>query len=608
MDFSPSPMEDRPPKGGGENGEAEEALAEFRKKSAIIIEEYFDNDDLASTADELRDLEMHSYAYYFVKKLVSTAMDRRDKEKEMASALLSSLYGDLISPSQVYKGFHKLVESADDFTVDIPDAVDVLAMFIARAVVDDILPPSFLSKTASLLGRDSKGLDAIRRAEKSYLSAPLHAETMERRWGGGGGRRRRNSVDDLKRRIDDLLIEYTVSGDVKEACRCIKDLGVPHFHHEIVKRAVVMAMEKRRSEGVIMGLLKRATEEGLINSSQTSKGFSRIIDSVEDLRLDIPNAEQLLQGLISKAASDGWLSASSLKPLRPAAAAVVVDEGKIAGFKKKAVAMIREYFLSGDVSEVSCCLEMENEKYSSPELNAAFVKKLIDLAMDRKNREKEMASVLLSTLRLPSDDVAAAFVMLIESAGDASLDNPDLFQDLAMFLSRAVVDEVLAPKDLEEIGRHSGDGDPSGVIRTANSLLGAPLSSERILRCWGGWAAEDVKWKIGSLLAEFEAGGDAAEACRCIKELGMPFFHHEVVKKCVVRMMEGRKEERMWGLLDRCFQMRLISGSQMREGFGRVRECVHDLALDVPQAHTHFDRLLRRAHAQGWIIQETHIN
>ncbi|KAL2242290.1 UNVERIFIED_CONTAM: hypothetical protein Sindi_0347000 [Sesamum indicum] len=584
---------------------------EFKKKATVIVEEYFVNDDVNSTANELRELEMPSYSFYFVKKLVSIAMDRRDKEKEMASILLSSLYGDVIDPQQVYKGFQKLVESADDLIVDIPDAVDVLALFIARAVVDDILPPSFLTKTMAYLSKDSKGVDVIKRTEKGYLSAPLHAETIERCWGG----RKNKTVEDLKLKINDLLIEYVVSGDVKEAFRCIKDLNVPHFHHEIVKRAVIMAMEKRQAENRLLDLLKRTAEEGLINSSQISKGFGRIIDSVDDLSLDIPNAKVLLQSLISKAASEGWLCASSLKSLSQHPGKQTVEDNKVKAFKKKAQSIIHEYFLSGDISEVSCCLEFENSS-SLAELNAIFVKKLITLAMDRKNREKEMASVLLSSLCLPSDDVVCGFVMLIESAEDMALDIPVVVEDLAMFLARAEVDEVLTPQDLEEIQRQFPGSDSVGnkVIQIAMSLLKARLSGERILRCWGGggsckngWTIEDVKDKIGKLLEEFEAGGDTREACRCIKELGMPFFHHEVVKKSLVILMEN-KNERLWRLLRQCFDMQLITMNQMTKGFNRVAESLDDLALDVPDAKKQYKNYVERAKTEGWLDTSFGIN
>ncbi|KAJ7969748.1 Programmed cell death protein 4 [Quillaja saponaria] len=579
-------------------------LEEYKKKATIIVEEYFATDDVVATSNELRELGIPQYSYYFVKKLVSMAMDRHDKEKEMAAVLLSALYADTVDPSQVHKGFSKLVESADDLIVDIPDTVDVLALFIARAVVDDILPPAFLKKQMAKLPNDSRGVEVLKKAEKSYLAAPLHADFIERRWGGS----KNMTVDDVKGRINNLLIEYVVSGDKKEACRCIKDLKVPFFHHEIVKRALIMAMERQQADGRLLDLLKEAAEEGLINSSQISKGFGRMIDTVDDLSLDIPNARGKLQHQMSKAASEGWLCVSSLKSLSQEPERRSLDDTAARKFKMKAQSIIQEYFLSGDISEVSSCLEQENSSYSA-ELNAIYVKKLITLAMDRKNREKEMASVLLSSLCFPGEDVVNGFVMLIESADDTALDNPVVVEDLAMFLARAEVDEVLAPQHLEEIGTQCLGPDSIGskVLRMAKSLLKARLSGERILRCWGGggssrpgWAVEDVKEKIGKLLEEFESGGDVREACRCIKELGMPFFHHEVVKKALVTIME-KKNERLWGLLEECFGSGLITMNQMMKGFGRVSDSLDDLALDVPDAKKQFIRYVERAKMLGWL-------
>ena len=41
----------------------------------------------------------------------------------------------------------RLLQAISDLQLDVPDAVELLSQFMARAVVDDILPPSFLTKT-----------------------------------------------------------------------------------------------------------------------------------------------------------------------------------------------------------------------------------------------------------------------------------------------------------------------------------------------------------------------------------------------------------------------------------------------------------------------------
>lgn len=56
------------------------------------------------------DFSLHLYCvqgfmHYFVKRLLTTALDRNNREREMASVALSSLYANVIPPDQVRVGF-----------------------------------------------------------------------------------------------------------------------------------------------------------------------------------------------------------------------------------------------------------------------------------------------------------------------------------------------------------------------------------------------------------------------------------------------------------------------------------------------------------------------
>ncbi|XP_042503192.1 MA3 DOMAIN-CONTAINING TRANSLATION REGULATORY FACTOR 1-like [Macadamia integrifolia] len=575
-------------------------LDEYKKSVVAIIEEYFSTGDVELAASDLRELGSSEYHPYFVKRLISMAMDRHDKEKEMASVLLSAMYADVISPDEISQGFLLLLESADDLAVDILDAVDILALFIARAVVDDILPPAFVTRAKKTLPDSLKGNQVLQTAEKSYLSAPHHAELVERRWGGST----HITVEEVKKKISDLLREYVESGDTLEACRCIRELGVTFFHHEVVKRALILAMEIRTAEPLIFNLLKETAEEGLISSSQMTKGFGRLAESLDDLSLDIPSAKTLFQLLVTKAISDGWLDASFLKASADDGESVGNDEEKVSRFKEEAVTIIHEYFLSDDIPELIRSLE----DLAVPEFNPVFLKKLITLAMDRKNREKEMASVLLSALQteiFSTVDIVNGFVMLLESAEDTALDILDASNELAYFLARAVVDDVLAPLNLDEISsKLPPNCSGSKTLHMARSLLRARHAGERILRCWGGgtgWAVEDAKDKITKLLEEYESGGVVGEACQCIRDLGMPFFNHEVVKKALVMAME-KKNDRMLDLLQECFGEGLITINQMTKGFTRIRDGLEDLALDIPNAEEKFKFYVEHGKRNGWLL------
>lgn len=574
-------------------------LDDYKKAVVSIIEEYFTTGDVEVATSDLRELGSSEYHPYFIKRLVSMAMDRHDKEKEMASVLLSALYADVISPAQIRDGFVILLESADDLAVDILDAVDILALFLARAVVDDILPPAFLTRAKKTLLESSKGFQVIQTAEKSYLSAPHHAELVERRWGGST----HITVEEVKKKIADLLREYVENGDAFEACRCIRELGVSFFHHEVVKRALVLAMEIQTAESLMLKLLKEAAEEGLISSSQMMKGFARLADSLDDLALDIPSAKTLFKLLVPKAISEGWLDGSFIKSSGEGGE-LQDNKEKVRRYKEEVVTIIHEYFLSDDIPELIHSLE----DLGAHEFNSIFLKKLITLAMDRKNREKEMASILLSALHIEifsTEDIVNGFVMLLESAEDTALDILDASNELALFLARAVIDDVLAPLNLEEIGsRLPPNCSGSETVHMARSLIAARHAGERILRCWGGgtgWAVEDAKDKIMKLLEEYESGGVVAEACQCIRDLGMPFFNHEVVKKALVMAME-KKNDQMLDLLQECFSEGLITINQMTKGFTRVKDGLDDLALDIPNAKEKFNFYMEYAQKKGWLL------
>lgn len=89
----------------------------------------------------------------------------------MAANLLSSLYHEIIQADQMQKGFKSLLNSVDDLKLDVPSAEDDLALFLARGVIDDILPPAFLHKLPCGEHRSPSYI-----GDNTYIGC-LHAQT-----------------------------------------------------------------------------------------------------------------------------------------------------------------------------------------------------------------------------------------------------------------------------------------------------------------------------------------------------------------------------------------------------------------------------------------------
>lgn len=49
-----------------------------------------------------------------------------------------------------------------DLELDIPDAAHFVALFLGRAIVDEVLPPAFLTKVLQRLRDDSLGVQVVR--------------------------------------------------------------------------------------------------------------------------------------------------------------------------------------------------------------------------------------------------------------------------------------------------------------------------------------------------------------------------------------------------------------------------------------------------------------
>ena len=105
----------------------------------------------------------------------------------------------------------------------------ILGNFMARAIADDCIPPKFILSYKGNVCSEMAG-KALCRAD-TLLNMKHGLVRLDNVWGVGGGLR---PVKYLIKQIILLLKEYLCSGDVDEASRCLRELEVPHFHHELV--------------------------------------------------------------------------------------------------------------------------------------------------------------------------------------------------------------------------------------------------------------------------------------------------------------------------------------------------------------------------------------
>lgn len=276
-------------------------LTQYKKKVENILEEYFVSGDVGEALQSVMELAVPEYSYELIKRAISMSLDKSYRERELVSQFFSAGYPDVLSTNIIGKGFERLFELIDELEKDVPSAKDDVSIFLARCVIDEVLPPAFLSDVVVC----NLGGDIVEHAKK-LLSREHGGAKLEHIWGPGDGR----PVEAMKIAIDQLLQEYLLSRQLDEANRCIRELNASHFHHEIVKRAVTQALDKPEEQRQAMSsMLSYLVAEDVISHQQVLQGFKRVSALVPELTLDTPSAPVLVAEFVARAIQDGILPA-----------------------------------------------------------------------------------------------------------------------------------------------------------------------------------------------------------------------------------------------------------------------------------------------------------
>ncbi|XP_019644335.1 PREDICTED: programmed cell death protein 4-like isoform X4 [Branchiostoma belcheri] len=278
---------------------------EVEKTIKPVIQEYFEHGDTNEVAVTLGELNLGHKKHEIATHAVSMALDKHDSHREMTSRLISDLYGKILTQKEMATAFDSILDDLADLTLDTPDAPHVVGSFIARAVADDVLPPKYVTEYRG--SGDSKQTRAALDRAHVLLSMKHGMVRLDNVWGVGGGQR---PVKYLIKKMNMLLREYLSSRDIQEATRCLQELEVPHFHHELVYEAVVTVLEagSEQVDTAILMLLKSLADAIILTVDQIDRGFDRVFESMPDIVLDVPNAHTVLERFSEECHKEGVIT------------------------------------------------------------------------------------------------------------------------------------------------------------------------------------------------------------------------------------------------------------------------------------------------------------
>eukprot|EP00053_Salpingoeca_punica_P014573 m.132774 g.132774 ORF g.132774 m.132774 type:complete len:405 (-) comp16494_c0_seq3:1377-2591(-) len=284
--------------------------AEIKNLLEPLVKEYFDTGDSNEVLLACKNVSFGDRADVVCEVIVRLGLDRTDAERELCSNLISDLYSVILHENDIERAFALLLADISDLKLDTPDAADILGRFMARAVADDCLAPAFINNHPASAGDfPNPGVRAAIKKAHTLISMSHGMARLEQIWGVHGVLK---PVRALVNDIHAILDEYSNAEDCEEVHRSLQQLGVPHFHHEVVYEAIqiVLAGGEREST-LILKLLKHLSSSGFLTIDQLEAGFERTYSEITDLCLDIPKAATILDEFAQRALAEGVITKTS---------------------------------------------------------------------------------------------------------------------------------------------------------------------------------------------------------------------------------------------------------------------------------------------------------
>lgn len=436
----------------------------FKKQIEMCMREFVSNQDLNEAARCIAELNSPQLHYLVVKRAVTLAMDWGVKEREMVFVFLATLHVKTILAShEMAAGLFTLIEALPDLTIDCPQAIEILARFISDAVLDELITFEHIEEWSS-----------------SAKSTPEAAAALELVYDQLRGKvllgSRASALKELRGRIRAVLEEYLSSRDAAEVGRRLVEIEIPvDLRHEFVRSALELALDRSDAERELLSQLLSDLRGKELRAHEIARGFEHVIERVDDLALDYPQASDHLAAFLVRAVNDDVLppafclcdmpealtSELQKKTLKQARAAISAEhfserkrkvwktgvDASVQQLKEMVAELLLEFLNSAELEEAVLCIR----ELGAPSFHHECVKRAFVLALDGGEREQALARLLIEKLAadelLTPDQLAQGCSRLLESIADLTLDNPRAPELLADFIEHSVHVAQLQPAD-----------------------------------------------------------------------------------------------------------------------------------------------------------------
>ena len=381
-------------------------------------------------------------------RVIQVAIEVGPREQELALGLIELLHSSrTVSSTQLRRAFDRLYREIQEVLTDVPNGAEVLLEFLVQVVQYGLLEQRAVFRVpleVYNLGRGAYVLREIR------VDNTVVGDLVE------------NSRA-LKDKITGVLTEYYANGVILDIAEFLKKELPQLTGHLFLRKAIELAFDKNNSQKELCSRLL-CEVQGTCSPEMYVEAFDDLLWNIHEYCIDVPPAGELLAKFMARAVADDCLAPkylgdaelsepdtenpevevlqsaqNLLKPLDSFTTLQSVwrpDVVSNTDYKEEFRTIVQEYFDSQDARNAKECLK----GLCCPQYMHAFVKKAIEISMDKTDKEQEDTISLLVFLVehgvVSEAQLEKGLERTQEGISDLQLDVPRAPEILERFLTR----------------------------------------------------------------------------------------------------------------------------------------------------------------------------
>eukprot|EP00347_Sterkiella_histriomuscorum_P006178 403353763 len=393
----------------------------------------------------------------------------------------------------------------------------------------------------------------------------------------------------------------------------LQDVQEPQYRSVFLMRLLQVSIEQVKPREVA-DLVKNVFIDGVITKQQIRRGLVRLFWRLEDILLDYPRANQVLAQImvflhlrqimsskiltqIPREIRQNLLEQDSIKEHFSKEIEVLQSESV---YREHIKAVLKQYYSSLDEADVRLFLGTEIKEKKWEIFNYLFIKKSIDMALDKNSNEKDACSKLLSMCtqeyNFGNNDFGYAFDDLLWNQSEYSVDVPQFCKLISEFIAKAIYDGAVTYRyitDAELSYPGEQDGEEEKILQSVLNVLSVMPLDYHMKNLWNpALSNEELSKKFKSTVQEFLQNQDIDYVGRYIKDLNCNYYYHEFVKRAIVLVLEKENHEYyelIVKLLVSLNHQYALSKHQIELGLQKTDAYMEELIIDVPKAQEHYE-------------------